>query len=93
MTTIQERLRAACSTLRTKPVPLSVFIPLLQEAADALDIGKRGFGPMPHGVRARATWDGRCVMQGFCGRREECEAEGGCVAAPPDGVALPGETR
>ena len=35
--TIQERLRAATQKLRTKFVPLCDMIPLMQEAADALD--------------------------------------------------------
>jgi hypothetical protein len=37
MTTLAERLRAHCATLRTKPTPLADLIPLLQQAADALD--------------------------------------------------------
>lgn len=30
-------LREACDSIRTRPTPLSVLIPLLQKAADALD--------------------------------------------------------
>jgi hypothetical protein len=36
-THIQEKLRDAASKVRSKSMPLSDFIPLLQEAADAFD--------------------------------------------------------
>ncbi len=35
--TLQERLRHEAQTLRTKSMPLKHLIPLLQQAADALD--------------------------------------------------------
>ena len=35
--TLAEELRAAVAKLRRTPIPLSVLIPLLQRAADALD--------------------------------------------------------
>lgn len=35
--TLQERLRFEATALRTKSMPLSYLIPLLQEAADALE--------------------------------------------------------
>lgn len=37
MIDLSERLRAAANAVRTKSMPLSDFIPLLQQAADALD--------------------------------------------------------
>jgi hypothetical protein len=41
MSELSKRRRDACAKLRTTPVPLSDFIPLLQEAADALDAEPR----------------------------------------------------
>lgn len=37
MTTVQEKLRGVASTIRTKPTPLSDFIPLLNQTADHID--------------------------------------------------------
>lgn len=34
---LPERLREACAKLRTRPIPLSDMIPLMQEAADAIE--------------------------------------------------------
>ena len=35
--TLAEKLRQVASSLRTKPIPLSDFIPLLQHAADEIE--------------------------------------------------------
>lgn len=35
---LSKELRSACKKLRTKSLPLADFIPLLQEAADVLDL-------------------------------------------------------
>lgn len=42
---IQARLRSACAGLRRQPMPLAGLIPLLQQAADALDKLERD-GPL-----------------------------------------------
>ena len=36
-----ERLRLACSQVRVKSYPLSDLIPLMQEAADALEVKEK----------------------------------------------------
>lgn len=36
--TIQERLRETCTKLRRTPMPISDVIPLLQEAAEKIDV-------------------------------------------------------
>jgi hypothetical protein len=44
MAGLAQRLRDAATKLRTKPMPLSDFIPLLQQAADALEAASRPSG-------------------------------------------------
>ena len=53
---LSQRLRAAVQTLRRTPMPLADLIPLLQQAADALDAP----APQPD-ARCVTAPDGECV--------------------------------
>lgn len=58
--TLQERLRKHAVSLRTNSMPLKNLIPLLNEAADALDSVDYGKIVVPLGYGLRHTVDIHC---------------------------------
>jgi hypothetical protein len=86
MSELSKRLRNACAKLRTTPVSLSDFIPLLQDAADALDAGPPICADTGKPKYPGDCWNVRCQLGWTCCRATpvpadpcpQCERGGTC---------------
>jgi hypothetical protein len=65
---LSERLRAAANAVRTKSMPLSDFIPLLQQAADALDAESERCATICDNIQAGVSDGNAWFVAGQCAR-------------------------